>query len=110
MAAITIDDTTKFVCIQSFILKPGDMPAMVHKVQHAVERLDPSRKDFVGSIVMVDAEKARLLVASIWESGHAWSSAQYDQEIGNVLSDVVEAATSHDIETYETVTVVRATR
>ncbi len=54
------------------------------------------------------AEKAELLVVSVWESQHQWSEAQYDQEIGRVVSDIVETAKSYAIHTYETVSVVRA--
>ena len=57
---------------------------------------------------MVNADKSHLLVVSVWESEHAWGAAQYDQEIGRVVSDAVEAAKSYEIQTYETVTVVRA--
>lgn len=57
--------------------------------------------------VMVNAEEARLLVVSVWQSAHEWSGAEYDQEIGKAVAETVEASTSYDIETYETVTVVR---
>ena len=102
MAAITIDETARFV------LGLGDVSAMVREVKHAVERLAPNKTGFIGSVVMMNGEKPQLLVVSVWESGHAWGAAQYDQEIGRVLSDVVETAKSYEIQTYETVSVVRA--
>lgn len=108
MAAITIDETTRFVCVQSFTLKSDDMPAMTRKIKHAVEERSTQRKGLVGSIVMANDKERRLSVISAWESAHEWSGAEYDRDIGQAVSDVVEAATSYDIETYETVTIVRA--
>ena len=108
MAAITIDETARFVSVISFDLGLVDVSAMERELKHAVERLAPNKKGFIGSVVMANGEKSQLLVVSVWESGHAWSAAQYDQEIGRVMSDVVETAKSYEIQTYETVAVVRA--
>ena len=108
MAAITIDDTARYVSMLSFDVGSGDVPALTREVKDAVERLVPSEKGFIGCVVMANAEKPALIVVSVWESAHAWSEAQYDQAIGRVVSDVVETAKSYDIRTYETVTVVRA--
>jgi heme-degrading monooxygenase HmoA len=107
MAAITIDDTARFVSVLSFNLGSGDLSAVSREVQHAAEQRG-GHKGFRGCIVMVNADKSHLLVVSVWESEHAWGAAQYDQEIGRVVSDAVEAAKSYEIQTYETVTVVRA--
>jgi hypothetical protein len=108
MAAITIDDSARFVSVVSFNLASGDVSAMAREVQHAVERRAPHIEGFKGCMVMVNGEKPHLLVVSIWESAHAWGAAQYDQEVGRVVSNVVETAASYDVQTYETVTVVRA--
>ena len=108
MAAITIDDAAKFVCMLTFNLSPGDVPSVMDTVRRAVEQLSPKEKGFIGAVVMVNEEKRQLLVFSIWESGHDWSVAQYDQEVGRAVSEVVETAKSYEIQTYETVSVVRA--
>ena len=108
MASITIDDTARFVSVLSFSLGPGDVSGMTREVRHAVEGRVPNEPGFIGCVVMVNAETAQLLVVSVWESRHAWSAAQYDREIGQVVSDVVETAKSYEIQTYETLTVVRA--
>ncbi len=108
MAAITIDEKARFVSVISFNAGLVYVSAMERQLKHAVERLAPNKKGFIGSVVMANKEKSQLLVVSVWESGHAWSAAQYDQEIGRVVSDVVETAKSYEIQTYETVAVVRA--
>ena len=108
MAAITIDENARFVSILSFDLGSHDVPSMAREVERAIERRGPSEKGFIGSVVLLNGDEPPWLVVSIWESGHAWSAAQYDQEIGRVVSDVVEAAKSYEIRTYETLTVVRA--
>ena len=83
------------------------MSEVSREVRQAVELRVPNTKGFIGCMVMLNGEKPQLSVVSIWESGHAWSAAQYDQEIGRVVTDVVETAQAYEIQTYETVTVVR---
>lgn len=107
MAAVTIDESTRFVCILTFEIGSSDMPTLSREVQSAVEQRVPNEKGFMGSVVMVNAEESRLLVVSVWESAHAWSAAQYEANVGHVVSDVVETAKSYDVQTYQTITVVR---
>src|SRR5262249_47285340 len=85
-AAITIDETARFVSLVSFELGSGDVSPASHEVQRAVERQVSSKQGFIGCIVMVNRDKPHLIVMSVWESGDAWSAAQYDQEIGRVVS------------------------
>ena len=108
MAAITIDDSASFASVLSFNFRPGDVSAMAREVQGAVEQRGAEQEGFIGCVVLVNKEQLHLLVLTLWESGHAWGAAQYDREIGRVVSDVVETAKSYDVQTYETVTVVRA--
>jgi heme-degrading monooxygenase HmoA len=107
MSAITIDETAKFVSVLAFNLGDGDVTATAREIRRAVEERAPKKPGFVGSVVMVNGEKPEVLVVSLWESGHAWSSAQYDEEIGRAVSDAAEIAKSYEIQTYETVTLVR---
>jgi heme-degrading monooxygenase HmoA len=108
MSAFTIDDKARFVSVLSFTLGSGDVSKATRELRNAIDQRVPTQAGFIGSVVMLNAEERRLLVVSIWESEHAWSEAQYDQEIGRTLTDVIEAAGSYEIETYETATVVRA--
>src|SRR5690348_2940691 len=107
MATITIDETARFVCVLSFDLSSGNLSTLTREVRRAAEQQAPKKQGFIGCIVMANEEKPQLLVVSVWDSGHAWSAAQYHQEIGRVVSDVVEAAKSYEIQTYETVSLVR---
>jgi heme-degrading monooxygenase HmoA len=107
MEAFTIDATARFVSTLSFELGSGDVSALSSEVRRAVEERVPKQKGFIGCVVMASAEKSRLMVVSLWESAHAWSAAQYDLEIGRAVADAVETAASYDVQTYETITVVR---
>ena len=108
MASITIDDTARFVSVLSFNQGSADVALLAREVQRAVEQRGPKEDGFIGSMVMINAEEPQLLVISVWESRNAWSAAQYDPEIGRTVTEVVEAAKSYEIQTYETVTIVRA--
>ena len=108
MPAITIDDNARFVSVLSFKFKAGDVSAIARELRRTAQQRGPSSKGFIGCVVMLNKEDALLSVVSLWESAHAWGAAQYDKEIGEAFADVVEAATSYDIQTYETITVVRA--
>jgi hypothetical protein len=108
MTVITIDDTARFVSILSFTLDPGGASATASDIRHVVETRTPAHEGFLGSVVMLSNDKSQLIVVSLWVSVHAWSSAQYDHEIGRAISDAVVSAKSYEVKTYETVTLVRA--
>lgn len=97
----------RFVSVLSFNVGAADVSAISGKVQRAIEQRLPYNKGFIGCMVMLNPEKSHLLVVSIWESGHAWSAAQYDETVGRVVSDLVETTMSYEIQTYETVSLVR---
>ncbi len=104
---MTIDDTARFVSLLTFTLDPSDEPAVTRELQNAIERREPRQKGFIGSVVMLSADKRQLSVVSIWESDRAWSEAQFDREIGQVVGDAVEAAKSYEVRTYQTLKIVR---
>jgi heme-degrading monooxygenase HmoA len=108
MAAITIDDTARFASVVSFNLGLGDISKMSREVQLAIRDRVPNQKGFIGSVVMENRKESQLLVVSIWESVDAWSATQYDRDVGQVVSDAVEMAKSYEIQTFETISVVRA--
>ncbi len=107
MAAITIDQSSRFVSVLSFNLGSGDVTRISSEVRNAAETLVPDRKGFIGCVVMLNEGKTDVSVVSVWESADAWSTAQYDAEIGRVVTDIVETAKSYSVQTYETITVVR---
>jgi hypothetical protein len=103
-----IDDAARFVSVSSFTLGSSDVAAMSQDLQRAVQQQVRTMKGFIGCIVMVNDEKPLLMVVSLWESRDDWSRAQYDVEIGRAVTAVVETAKSYDLQTYDTITVVRA--
>lgn len=108
MTAITIDDKARFLSVLSLNVDPHDASTVSREAQRAVEQGAPSDKGFLGAVVMANTEGSQLLVISLWESAHAWGAAQYDNAIGKAVGEVVETAKSYNIQTYETVTIVRA--
>ena len=102
------DIKAKFVSVVRFGLDPNDLAGIAQEVQLIVERRNPLIEGFFESVVMANAEKTQLLVASLWESREAWAEANWDQDIGQVISDIVKSTKSFEVRTYEAIAVVRA--
>lgn len=108
MASIRIDETARFVSILSLPLGPDQASETTREVQRIVELRVSKEEGFIGAVVIRGRERSELLVVSVWESAHAWSEAEYDRDIGQTVANIVETIKSYDVQTYETVTVVRA--
>lgn len=102
-----IDINAKFVTVLIFQCDPGNLPAIADEAQLTIERKAPMIGGHIETILMANEEKTQLLVVSLWESRHAWSAAQWDQDVGRMITDTVEATISFEVRTYEPITVVR---
>src|SRR5579862_4830864 len=103
-----IDVKAKFVAVNTYGIDPSDLSGMVREVRLIAERRAPLMSGFLESVIMANQEHTRLVIVSLWESQHAWSAAQWDQEVGRVVSDMAESAQSFDVHTYEPISVVRS--
>ena len=102
-----IDVKANFVTVLIFQCDPSILPAIAHEAQLTIERKALSLAGHIETVLMANEEKTQLLLVSLWESRHAWSAAQWDQDVGRTITDTVEAASSFEIRSYEPITVVR---
>lgn len=102
-----IDVKTKFVSVVVFTVEPEDVPGFAREASLALQRTAPIHSGFVEGIVMANDQRTQVLVISQWASRHDWSIAQWDEDIGHTLSDLVEGASKFDVHGYEPITVVR---
>lgn len=103
-----IDVRTKFVSVLVFTVNPDDLAGFAREATLAVQRRAPLFHGFVEGIVMANEDGTQMLIVSQWQSRGDWSAAQWDEELGRTLSDLVVGASSFDIHSYEPLTVVRA--
>jgi hypothetical protein len=45
-------------------------------------------------------ERTQLLVVSRWESKDAWAQSRWNEQMGKVLTDLVESAKSFDVRSF----------
>ena len=102
-------DATKvhFVSVLSFIIKPEDFPGLSREATLLAQRRGPTIHGLVEAIVLGNEEKTQLLMVSQWASRQSWSAAQWDEDIGRSLSDLVESAESFEVRSFEPVAIVR---
>lgn len=103
-----IDASSKFVAVHSYSIDPNDLPGMTRQVRLIAERTAPLMSGFLECVIMTNEQHTRLLIVSLWDSRHAWSAAQWNEDIGRVVADVAEGAQSFEVHTYESLSVVRA--
>ncbi len=102
-----VDVKTKYVSVVIFNIVPQDIDALSSELALLMQRKGPLVPGLVESIVLTNETKTQLLSVSQWESRHAWSAAVWDEDLGRMLTDLVEGATSFETRAYEPVTIVR---
>ncbi len=102
-----IDIKTKFVSVVAFNVDPQDFEALSRELAIFVQRKGPLIGGFIECIVLANELKTRLLAVGQWESRHAWSAAQWDEDVGRTITDLVKGATSFEIHSYEPIAIMR---
>lgn len=103
-----IDVKTKFISVLFFRVEPSDLPGVAREASLVMQRKGGALRGFLEGVVMANEAKTELLLVSQWESRHAWSAAQWDQDVGRTMGDLVESAKSFELRTYEPITIVRS--
>jgi hypothetical protein len=101
-----IDVKAKFVSVLLFRIEPEDLPGFAREATLSLERKAPLHQGFVEGIIMMNEQKTEVLIVSQWESRHDWSAAQWDDDLGRTMSDLVQGASSFEIRSYEPISVV----
>lgn len=77
------------------------------EVMKLLERKGSSIPGLVESAVLGNEARTQLWILSGWESQHAWAASQWDQEIGQTITDLIESAVRYRIEGLVPIAIVR---
>jgi hypothetical protein len=72
-----------------------------------VRRKGSNVKGLMESIILGNDARTELLLVSQWASREDWSAAQWDNDVGQFVTTLVESAISYEIRSYEPITVFR---
>jgi|ERR1700722_3407920 heme-degrading monooxygenase HmoA len=92
-------DFAPIISINIFTVEPADFERLANR---ATEALGEAARlpGFVRLNIFGNALHTKLLLASEWQSEHAWSRTQWDDLIARVLTDLVENSHDHEFELY----------
>jgi hypothetical protein len=101
----------RYVSVLILNVEAEDFDAMTREASMLIRRKGASLDGLVECIVLGSEDKKQILVVAQWATRDSWSAAQWDEDIGLLMADIFEAATSVEVHAYEPITIVRpATR
>ena len=96
-----------FVAASIVELKAGDFERVSQEAAQLAERHAPTVPGFIEAAVLGSEEKTRLLILSRWESREAWARAEWDNEVGRVVTDLARSSSSFDVQTFTPIAIIR---
>jgi hypothetical protein len=79
-------------------------------LQVVLQRKGPIISGLIESTILGNDAKNQIWILSQWASRHSWASAQWDEDVGRTIADLVENAVSFHVETFEAISIFRPSR
>jgi|GEM_PF-2847408 hypothetical protein len=92
-------DPAPIISLHIFTVEPEDFARLAERATEALRKA-ATLPGFVSVNVFGNAPRTKLLLTSEWRSEHAWSQAEWDAVIAEVLTDLVENSRDHEFELY----------
>jgi hypothetical protein len=94
-----VGELAPIISLHIFTVEPADFAKLVERATEALRKA-ATLPGFVSVNIFGNAPHTKLLLASEWRSEHAWSRAEWDDLIENVLTDLVENSQGHEFDLY----------
>jgi quinol monooxygenase YgiN len=94
-----IDPKATFVAA-FFFSAPHDFSKVASEAKRFAERVAPQIPGLIDISLLRNEASTELLVVSRWESKEAWSRSRWNEQLGNLLTDLVESAKSFDVRSF----------
>lgn len=82
-----------------FTVAPDRFASLVERATETAREAS-TLPGFVSANVFGNAAHTKLLIASKWESQHAWSRTQWNAQIGRAVTDLIEGSQADEFELY----------
>jgi hypothetical protein len=104
---IMLEIRPHYLSVLVFNVKSEDFERLSEEAATFARRKAPTVKGLLESIVLGNDARTELLLVSQWASRNDWSVAQWDNDVGQFVTTLVESAKSYEIRSYEPITVLR---
>jgi heme-degrading monooxygenase HmoA len=94
-----VDPKAAFVAA-FFFSAPHDFPKVAGEAKRFAERVAPQVPGLIDISLLRNEASTELLVVSRWESKEAWSRSRWNEQLGKMLTDLVESAKSFDVRSF----------
>jgi heme-degrading monooxygenase HmoA len=82
-----------------FTVQPDHFASLLERATDA-SREASTLPGFVSINICGNAAHTKLLIASEWQSADAWSRTQWDEQVGKVVTDLIEGSQNDEFELY----------
>jgi heme-degrading monooxygenase HmoA len=95
-----VDGKAAFVAAFFFGVGPDDFVQVSHEAAQFAQRVAPGVQGLIDITLLRNEDSTQLLVVSRWESEDAWAQSRWNEQLGKMLTDIVESAKSFDVRSF----------
>ncbi len=90
---------TPIISMHIFTVAPDRFASLVERATETARKAS-TLPGFVSTSILGNAAHTKLLIASKWESEHAWSRTEWNEQIGIAVTDLIEGSQADEFELY----------
>jgi heme-degrading monooxygenase HmoA len=87
------------ISMHIFTVAPDRFASLVERATETARKAS-TLPGFISTSILGNAAHTKLLIASKWESEHAWSQTEWNEQIGIAVTDLIEGSQSDEFELY----------
>jgi heme-degrading monooxygenase HmoA len=95
-----VDRKATFVAAFFFGVGPDDFAKVSGEAARFAESVAPKVPGLIDLSLLRNEDSTQLLVVSRWENEDAWAQSRWNEQLGKMLTDLVESAKSFDVRSF----------
>jgi heme-degrading monooxygenase HmoA len=87
------------ISMHIFTVAPDRFASLVERATETARQAS-TLPGFISTNILGNAAHTKLVIESKWESEHAWSRTQWNEQIGIAVTDLIEGSQADEFELY----------
>lgn len=96
-----------FASVLIIELAERDFDKLSGEATEVLARKGSSIPGLIESALLANEARTQLWFISRWDSRHAWARSRWDQDVGQIVTDLVESAVTYRVEGLVPISAVR---
>lgn len=102
-----MDTNGSFTSVLVVDVAEADFAKLSGEVTELLRRKGSSIAGLIEGALLCNEARTQLWLISRWESQHVWARSRWDEDVGRIVTDLIESAATYRVESLTPISIVR---